>query len=203
MNYSKLIDIILLIIFGAEWITTVCTSLIAVTGQDPPTLQFYSIFGFISFGWRTLFLLFLIQSWKLLVIPPTASICIAIGFAIHYDPHGTVAILLRGVPQVVFIILMMYCQDRLKWKEVFTNVQQERWMQVNDFVLNNIPENILIMELGGEVRFVSGYCKAFMKRAHLSQDPKELFTSVKELYQQPETEPSSPSSVFLFESISY
>jgi len=90
--------------------------------------------------------------------------------------------------------MMMYFLDKIKWKEVFTNTQQERWMKINQFVLNNIPENIVILELGGEVNFVSEYCQGFMRKSHLSQNPHDLFTNITDLSQQPKSEPSSPSS---------
>jgi len=197
MNYSKIIDLLLLITFTGEWLATLCTSLtgtIDCNGTD--ALQLTSIFGLTSFSWRTIFLLFLAQSWKLIILPPTAAVSVVMGFTIVHSPGNTVFILLRGIAQIINIILMMYFQDRIRWKEVFTNVQQERWMKINDFILNNIPENILILELGDQVKFVSDYCKNFMRKAHLSQNPSDLFTNVKDLTQQHDTESSSPSNVF-------
>ena len=75
------------------------------------------------------------------------------------------------------------------------NAQQEMWTQINQFVLNNIPENIIILDLSGEVNFISDYCQSFMQKSHLSQNTREFFVNIIELYQQPETEPSSPSHV--------
>jgi len=79
--------------------------------------------------------------------------------------------------------------------EGLTTTMQERWIQINDFILNNIPENIVILELGGEVNFVSDYCKAFMRKAHLSQNAQDLFTNIQDLNLLPEAELSSPSNV--------
>jgi len=133
------------------------------------------------------------------VIPPTAAVSVAIGYAVHYVPENTIQTLLRGTPQMIYLVIFVYFLDRIKWKEVFTNVQQERWMKINDFILNNIPENIVILELGGgQVRFVSDYCRVFMKKVQLSSDPKELFKRIKDLYRQPdenEKDSSLPSGV--------
>lgn len=123
---------------------------------------------------------------------------LVIGFAIHYATTEPIFVLLRGVPQLFYTIMMLYFLDKTKWKEILTNAQQEKWMKINDFVLNNIPENIVILELGGEVTFVSDYCRAFMRKTHLSQNPRDLFSNIRELYQQPETEPSSPSNVIFY-----
>jgi len=197
MNYSKLIDVILLITFTAEWLVTLSISMSRLASTNPPALPLPSMYGLSSFGWRTIFLLFLIQSWKLIIIPPTLAMGMAMGYVVHYANNGVIFHFLRGIPQVVYVIMMLYFQDKIKWREVFTNAQQEKWMQINDFILNNIPENIVILELGGQVRFVSEYCRSFMKKTHLSQNPKDLFVNIKDLIQQPDTEPSSPSNVML------
>jgi len=194
MNYSKLIDIILLLFFSAEWIITTVNSLTRVTDTVPPRMPISAVFTFTGFAWRTIFLLFLVQGWKLLILPPTITMGLVIGFAIKYSVTEPIFILLRGVPQTFYTIMMLYFLDKIKWSEIITNAQQERWIKINDFVLNNIPENILILELGGEVNFVSDYCKAFMRKVHVSQNPRELFTNIRDLYLQPETEPSSPSN---------
>ena len=194
MNYSNILDILLLIFFTAEWIVTLVINLTNLAGTNPPSFQPVSAINFATFGWRTLFLLFLIQSWKLLIIPPTLAMLLVVSFAIHYSTLPSIYILLLGLPPVFYTIMMMYFLDKIKWKEVFTNTQQERWMKINQFVLNNIPENIVILELGGEVNFVSEYCQGFMRKSHLSQNPHDLFTNITDLSQQPKSEPSSPSS---------
>ncbi len=199
MNYSKYFDIALLVIFTAEWIIYLLLTLIRITETYPQSLGITSVYTFIDFAWRTLFLLFLIQGWKLLIIPPTIAILLVIVFSICnvWTPNFYVGLL--GFPQMFYTIMMLYFLDKIKWKEVFTNTQQERWTKINEFVLNNIPENIIILDLEGEVNFISDYCRAFMHKAHLSQNPRDLWTNITELYQQPETEPSSPSNVFYFE----
>jgi len=122
-----------------------------------------------------------------MIIPPVVAILMATCFIAHYKPGSTGFVIVTGILQAIYVVMMLYFHEKIKWKEVFTNLQQERWMQVNNFVLNNIPENIFILELGGgQVMFVSDYCKAFLQKLHLSNDPKELFGSIKDLYRQPE-----------------
>ena len=102
--------------------------------------------------------------------------------------------LLFGIPPVIHTVILLYFLDKVKWREVFTNTHQERWMHINQFVLNNIPENIIILDVGGQVNFVSDYCKVFMKKMHLSQDPKELFSHINDLSQQ-QPEPETVSEI--------
>jgi len=198
MNYSKVIDIFLLITFTAEWLTTLIIVLSRISSSGIGVTQLDAVFGFTNFGWRTIFLLFLIQNWILISIPPATALALTIGYVLHYKPEGAIFTLIVGGPQIIYVVMMLYFQDRIKWREVFTNVHQEKWMKINDFILNNIPENIIIMELGGGVKLVSDYCKSFMRKIHLSTNPRDLFVNIKDLYQQPESEPSSPSSVSYF-----
>jgi len=179
MNYSQIIDVILLIFFTAEWMIAVWIGFATIIGTNLHALSVVSTFIFTGFQWRILFLLFLVQSWILLAIPPTLALSLTIGFILHFAAPAPIFIVLRGGFQIVYIIIMIYFLDKIKWKEVLTNSQQERWIKINDFVLNNIPENIVILEFGGEVTFVSDYCKDFMCKVHLSENPRDLFTDIK------------------------
>ncbi len=203
MTYSKIIDIILLIIFTGEWITIVClyylnSSLITYN----PKLDYSNIdigiipiLTFIDFAWRMVFLLFLVQSWKLIIIPPIILMSLLIAFGSLVSPAFIAFILIFGLLEMAYIVSMLYCLDRFKWEEIFMNTQQERWMQINQFILNNIPENIVILDLEDHVDFVSNNCQSFMQRSHLSQDPKDLFLNIVDLHHQPETESQNPLNV--------
>jgi len=57
-------------------------------------------------------------------------------------------------------------------------------MQVNNFILNNIPENIMILDPSGETKFLSDYCKRFMENCHLSLEPQDFFIKIKDLQEQ-------------------
>jgi len=64
------------------------------------------------------------------------------------------------------------------------NLEQEKWMQVNNFIFDNIPENIMVLDLNGEARFTSKYCQAFLKKYSPSPDAKDFFRKVRNLQQQ-------------------
>jgi len=197
MNYSQAIDIILLILFTAEWIMSLLPPFFRIPSANPHVLQVTAALVLTAFQWRILFLLFLVQSWKLIMIPPTIVVSLVIGLVCHYALVSDVFIVLRGILQIIYIVIMLYFLDKIKWKEILMNAQQEKWIKINDFVLNNIPENIVILEMGGALTFVSDYCKVFIQKAHLSQNLRELFTNIRELCQQPETD-LSVKSFFLF-----
>ncbi len=98
---------------------------------------------------------------------------------------------------MLYIVILYYIEDRMKWGMIVVNMHQEKWMQINDFILNNIPENIMILDLQGQTKFISDYCKSFLRKCHLSLDTQELFQKIKDLSEQPPTEPTSPTFVTL------
>jgi len=200
LKHSRKIDVLFFLIFTAEWITVLYSAVIkAKPNAVAACYTIPAIFGFTSFSWRTLLQTFISQHWLLKAIPPIAAYGLVIGYAVHFDPEETVFTLIRGILQIIYIVVLFYFEDKIQWRMLLANMHKERWVQINDFILNNIPENIVILELGGgEPRFVSEYCKSFMRRAHLSQNPRDLFTSIKDLNQQPDTEPSSPFNVIFF-----
>jgi len=74
-------------------------------------------------------------------------------------------------------------------------VEQENWMQVNNFILDSIPENVMILDFAGEARFTSEYCKPFMERYNFSVNTRDFFKKVKDLQQQYEPENIRASTV--------
>ena len=63
----------------------------------------------------------------------------------------------------------------------WTNLQQENWMQVNNFILNNIPENIMILDFAGQTKFICDYCKSFMEKCNLALDAQGLLRKIRHL----------------------
>jgi len=54
----------------------------------------------------------------------------------------------------------------------------------------------MILDVKGETKFVSEYCKSFMKKCRLSLDTKDFLKKIKDLQQiQYESDASSPSMV--------
>jgi len=74
---------------------------------------------------------------------------------------------------------------------VWANIQHEKWIEVNKFILSNIPENIMILDFAGQTKFISEYCKDFMEKCQLSLDNKDLFKKIRELQEQPDPDPFS------------
>jgi len=145
----------------------------------------------------------IVQKWWLKIIPPCIATIVAGVYGIIYTPNILFNNLVRSGFQLFNIIVIMYCEDKIKWRMIWTNLQQEKWMQVNDFILNNIPENIMILDFKGEVKFMSDYCKAFMKKWNLSVETTEdLFGKIRDLEEHYEPDMAGYSTVIgIIESI--
>jgi len=183
MKYTNLCDIILLLLFTAEWVVSLIASLLKIDNTNPPCFQVMGFYGFTHFSWRTLLVTLIVQSWELKIIAPAIATAVATGYAIHYVPKDVGINLARGSFQLFNIVIIMYCEDKIKWRMIWKNLCQEKWMQVNNFILNNIPENIMILDMRGELKFVSDYCKEFMKKCGGEISSKELFKKIVSLQQ--------------------
>jgi len=151
---------------------------------------------FSSFSWRTLVVILIVQKWYLKIIAPIIATSLITGYAIYYTPESAIFYLAKTASQLISVVLIISCEDKMKWKLIKANVEQEKWMPVNNFILNNIPENIIILDLSGEIKFTSDYCKASMKKCHLSLETKDFTNKIRDLNQQQyEPEPPSPSGV--------
>jgi len=198
VKYSFVVDLLLLGIFLGEWVSNLNASLVKIKLKQPPSFGVTALLGFTSFSWRTQIQPFIVQYWQLKIIPPVVAFGLVIGYSIVYDPEETVFTLCRGLLQVAYVIVLFYFEDKIQWKVLLANMQQERWVQINDFILNNIPENIAILDLEGHVKFTSDYLKAFMERCRCSQDLKEFFLKIRDLQQQADSDTSSSVSVVFF-----
>jgi len=197
-KYSPFVDFLFLLLFTAEWIITLYAALVKVSHKtDPPSYSVTAIFGFTSFGWRTLFQSFITQCWWLKAISPTIAVGLVMGYVVHYDPSQTLYTLIRGILQVLYIIVLFYFEDRIRLRMLLANVQQEKWMKINEFILNNIPENIMIFDRTGETKFINDYCQAFLQKYQCAENIKHFFTIITNLVQQTESGSNNPSDVFL------
>jgi len=77
-------------------------------------------------------------------------------------------------------------------------MRQEKWMQMSNFILNNIPENIMILDVAGEVKFISEYCQNFMKKCDTSLDTNNFLNKIRDLQQQKYDYDPPSLAVFLF-----
>ena len=195
VKYSSLADIMLLLFFTADWIIILVSALIDVQQTHPVSWKVTTVYGFTTFSWRTLMVTLIVEKWQLKIISPIIAVLTAAGFALLYVPAALVYTLTSAGFQLFNIILIIYCEDKVKWKLMWANIQKQKWMQVNDFILNSIPENIILLNLEGEAKFISEYCKSFMKKCDLPPDTKNFFKKVSDLKQQQQYEPESPSTV--------
>jgi len=196
VKYSNIIDFVLLLVFLGDWSTSEISDLNRIQQTDPISFKISALYGFTSFSWRTLIITLIVQKWQLKIIAPCMAVLIAMSYCIYYNPSNPLWVLVRAITQLFYIILIVYCEDKVKWKLMLTNLQQEKWMQVNDFILNSIPENIMILNLAGETKFISEYCKSFMKNCNLAFDTtRDLFRKIRDLNQQYEADPTNSSEV--------
>jgi len=198
VKYTTLVDILLLLCLMGDWITVVVATANKINHTDPITLQVGSVFGFTAFSWRTLMVTLIVQKWQLKIIPPCVAVMLAAGYVIHWTSGPVFYNLLSAAAQLANIIIIIYCEDKVKFKMIQANIQQDRWRQVNNFILNSLPENIMVLDLSGEVKFISEYFQSFIKKAHLPDDPKEFFKKVQDLTQQYDIGPPSTSTVIVY-----
>ena len=201
VHYSFLVDLALLTIFTTEWLTTMISSLSRVnTDTDPPSFGISAVLGFTTFSWRTIFQTFIVQNWFLKILSPISVLSVIIGYNIYYDSSKILYILLRGGFQIINVALLFYFEDKIKLKMILTSMHQEKWMQINEFILNSVPENILILDTAGQPKFISDYFKYFMEKCRCSPNINEFFEKVQDLQQQLDLNSTSLSIIvnFLF-----
>ena len=195
-KFANLWDILLLIVYTVDWLMAEVTALKGVSQTVPPTFTVNAFFGFIMFSWRTLLVTLIVQKWQLKIIPPSVATLTAGAYAIYYTPLNLGNNIVRTLFQLFNVIIIMYCEDKIKWRMIWSNLQKEKWVQVNNFILNNIPENMMILDVKGEIKFISDYCKSFMKKNGLSdENTVELFGKIQDLEQQCEPDIGGNSTV--------
>ena len=185
IKYSHLVDLILLALFVCDWVAVIFSSLETVQSTHPPSFPVSTLYGFTVFAWRTLLVTLIVQKWYLKALPPTIATLVVTGYAIYYVPKDLGYNLIRSISQIVTMVLIFYCEDKLKWRMMWSNLQQEKWIQVNNFILNNIPENIMILSVQGEVKFISDYCKSFMVDCNFAlEKTRDFFKRIQNLHHQ-------------------
>jgi len=198
VKYSHLVDGLFFILFTAEWLSSLYAALIKAKHTTPPAYAVTAVFGFTSFSWRTLIQPFITHHWQIKIIPPVAALGMTMGFIIYFQPDQIIFSLVRGLLQIFYIIMLFYFEDRIRLRMMLTTMQQEKWVQINEFILNNIPENIMILDLDGETKFINDYCKSFIEKSNGTESTQHFFTKITDIQQQAEPEPPSPSLVLLF-----
>jgi len=197
IKYSKSLDLVLLVVFTIDWFAVFYSPIQTYKLGPPPTMALSTSITLITFGYRSMLQIFIVQQWQLRAISPVLVIIFITYFNAVYSPGRVPINVFRGAAQALLIVVIFYFEDKVKWKMMLTNMQQEKWMQINDFILNNIPENIMILDIEGHTKFISDYCKSFLAKCRLSLDAKVFFKQIRDLNQQVENIPHHEESVKL------
>jgi len=196
-KYADLVDITLLLISTADWVLTAVTAFGKIQMTNPPSFEITALYLFTTCSWRTIMVTLLVQNWKLKVIPSSVAVIITTGYVIYYLPGSTILIIVRSSLQFFCMLLIIYCEDKIKWRLIWSGLHKEKWMQVNNFILNNIPENIMILDFRGEARFISDYWKSFMETSDISpQKTEDLFNNIQDLEQLQSDHKTSSVRIF-------
>jgi len=155
VKYANLFDLIVLVFVMRDWIAGLISDFWRTQFTNPSCFKIMSLYAFKAFSWRTLLVTLIGQKWQFKIIAPILETWVVIGYAVSLIQDTPTFLIMRGLTQSVNIILIVYCEDKMKCKLMRTNIEQEKWMQMNNFILNDIPENIIILDLKGEVKFIS------------------------------------------------
>lgn len=198
LKYSPYVDILFCLVFSAEWLTIMYAALIQSKQSDTMCYGVSAFFSFTSFSWRTLLQNFISQRWEFKIIPPVAAYILLMVYAVEHSDGVTQFIILRGVLQSSYVVLIFYFESKINFRLLLLGVRQERWIQINDFILNNVPENIAIFDIEGAPKFVNEHFKEYMGRYSHSLDIRKFMKNIKELQQQQqEINISEPSNICL------
>jgi len=184
LKYSAYIDFVFFLCFTAEWILTWYAALSKYKGTAANCIGISSLIAFSSFAWRTLIQNLIIQHWFFKSLAPMAIYGIMIGFVVDLQSSMKDFNLTRGITNAVFTMMIFYVESKISYKLLLVNLKQEKWMHVNQFILNNIPEKIAILDLNDEVKYTSDYFKAFLHRWYYAQNIEKFFCEVQNLQRQ-------------------
>ena len=201
LKYSKFFDIVFILVFTTEWVVGMHVQVNGIQGNEVRFVAVSRAVGFASFSWRALLPILITQQWQFKVIPATAAYTYLMCFII-VNQIGQVFILVLGIVfQMTYIILIYYFVHKINFTLIIGNVQQEQWLQLNDFILNNIPENIAILDSNGNANFKSVNFKKLMQRNNQTQDINKFLRSIKQIQQiqlEKETEGDSDYGQVIF-----
>jgi len=189
LRYASMINAIFFVASTAEWLTTLYGGLERVNRcGGVARYSVPSIFSFTSFSWRIMMQIFIIQHWYLRILAPIGAYLMTIIYGIHLNHADYSVILVRGLLQIVYIVFIFYFEEKMNIKLLLTSLHQEKWVQLNEFILNNIPEKIAILNVNGELKFMSDYLRVFLKKFGHMEDIHPLFKNITDLKQQYESD---------------
>lgn len=187
LKYVKLVDAALITFFLAEWMVTLALVFFHEDSKGQSQFRISLIFGVTSFSWRSLIQIIIIRRWQLRIFAPLCVYIFCIVMAIRREPESISFILVKSFTQIAYMALIFYFEERMRFRLSIINLQQGTWLEINEFILNNIPENIAIFNMDGNVRFVSDQLKQLTHKYGYSDDVKTFFKEIEYLSQQDES----------------
>jgi len=189
LKYSKVIDGIFFVFFLAEWVATITLPLADFDFREGSTLKIHAIWTYAAFGWRILLQNFIIHRWYLKIITPLLANAVLVGLGTYYEADVATYILLRGISHTLFIALILYFDNKVSLGLMLTNLHQAQWIQVSEFILDHLPENLAIFDLNGETQYLSAYLLEFMRKSKCADDVEKFFENIHDLqgYENPDT----------------
>lgn len=182
-RYTILIDLAFTVIFMVDWVILLRRHLDQSESGDY-RYSLASIVSLLGFSWRTLVQILMAQHWIFKIIPSLCAYIYVISFAVMHQPDFASYILLVGIFQVLYVVLIFYFDHKVHFRLLIGNLKQEQWLHLNEFILNNIPENIVIMDVNGTCKFINEHFKKMMTLRNRSVDPKQFFKKIKNLQRQ-------------------
>jgi len=190
LRYTKIIDGLFFVFFYFEWMIALAIPTTVPTYHNGPYVKMVTAFLYTSFCWRTLLQNIIIHQWQLRILTPLSGTLFIAAFSIYYDPNNTTVILSRGISQIVFIISILYFENKMSLNLLLANLKQAQWMQVSEFILDSIPENIAIFDLNGETKYLSAYFLQLLQQSDCPNNIDKFFGGIKNLRKHEPTETS-------------
>jgi len=141
IRFSTTFDITLLLLYLGDWTVGTLISFSRIQQIDPPSFKVTAVYGMTSFSWRTLLVTLIVQKWQLKIIPPIVVMFLTSGFTLYYDRNNLHVILLSVGVQLFNIIIILYCENKLKWRMIWTNFKEKP--SSSAIPVNHLSKNVL------------------------------------------------------------
>lgn len=198
IKYADYIDLLFCGVFTAEWVLTTSAQVSQIA--QPGMYSLATLINYGALGWRTLLQLLISPHWQVRIIGPIAVWIFILQYGVRHDRSQTGLILSTGLLQISYIILIFYFESKINFILTLGNIHRGQWLKLNEFMLNNLSENIAILDLKGKCKFISqNLQKVINKRGQEYNEIEQFLQKIKDIqWLQQETESDSESSVVFY-----
>lgn len=193
-KYSCILDVIFCLVFTADWMVLINGQLHQSQSDGKYMYSITAVLGFTTVAWRTLVQILITQQWQFRGFPIICVFTYIMWFAVANEPAMTGFILSRGILIVLYIILIFYYEHKINFTMVMGSIQQQQWLQLNEFILDNIPENIAIMDLNGKSNFINENFRKLIRLHSGFDEINQFLKSVKKIKRQRHLETDSETN---------